>query len=197
MKYASIYMLATFTNPTFYDVITDLVTLPKLPHILYSYLIFIGQPDDGLHTGPKHVVSYYISLLTVILFSSWLYACMYGYIQTAALYYKYRLHQIKCRHLCTLNINYHWILALNIVITTEISAVSVAIFTVRHTVGAAFTVACFKLLHSVGSRWVVDRHVCNVGTCWSIVLFGNLACCGMSLSFHTYIYHHFHLVYWW
>jgi len=140
-------MLATFTNPTFYDVITDLVTLPKLPHILYSYLIFIGQPDDGLHTGPKHVVSYYISLLTVILFSSWLYACMYGYIQTAALYYKYRLHQIKCRHLCTLNINYHWILALNIVITTEISAVSVAIFTVRHTVGAAFTVKCFKLLH--------------------------------------------------
>ena len=30
-------------------------------------------PDDGLHTGPKHVVVYYILLLTVILLCSWLY----------------------------------------------------------------------------------------------------------------------------
>ena len=63
-------MLATFTNPTIYDVIPDLVTLPKLPHILYSNLIFYGQPDDSLYTGPKHVVLYYISLLTVLLFFS-------------------------------------------------------------------------------------------------------------------------------
>ena len=31
-------------------------------------------PDDGLHTGPKHVVVYYILLLIVILLCSWLYA---------------------------------------------------------------------------------------------------------------------------
>jgi len=39
MKYASIEMLAIFTNPTIYDVRRDLVHLPKLPHILYSHLI--------------------------------------------------------------------------------------------------------------------------------------------------------------
>ena len=72
---------------------------------------------------------------------------MYGYIHTAALYYKYRLYQSKCRYLCILKINYHRILASNIAITPEKCAVSVAIFTVRHTVGAAFTVTCFKLLH--------------------------------------------------
>ena len=130
-----------------------------------------------------------------------MYICMYGYIHTAASYYKHRLYQRKCRYLCILNINYHWILALNIAITTEKSAVNVAIFTWRHTVGAgggsAFTVKYFKLLHSAGSRWVVDRHVCNDGTSWCIVLCGNLACCWISLSFHTSIYHHFHLVYWW
>ena len=31
---------------------------------------FSGQPDDGLHTGPKHVVVYYISLLIIILLCS-------------------------------------------------------------------------------------------------------------------------------
>jgi len=39
MKYASIYMLATFINPTIYDVRRDLVLLPKLPHILCSHLV--------------------------------------------------------------------------------------------------------------------------------------------------------------
>jgi len=63
-------MLATFTNPKIYYEIPDLVTLPKLPHIMYSHVIFFGQPVGGLHTGPKHVVLYYTSLLTVILFSS-------------------------------------------------------------------------------------------------------------------------------
>jgi len=63
-------MLATFTNPKIYYEIPDLVTLPKLPHILYSHVIFFGQPDGGLYTGLKHVVLYYISLLTVILLSS-------------------------------------------------------------------------------------------------------------------------------
>ena len=38
---------------------------------------FFRQPDDGLHTGPKHVVVYYILLLTVILLCSWL--CIYRY----------------------------------------------------------------------------------------------------------------------
>ena len=69
--------MTTFTNPTIYDVRRDLVSLPKLPHILCSHLIssfkFFGQPDDGLHTGPKHVVVYNILLLTVILLCSWLY----------------------------------------------------------------------------------------------------------------------------
>jgi len=32
-------MLATFTDPTIYDVRRDLVPLPKLPHILCSHLI--------------------------------------------------------------------------------------------------------------------------------------------------------------
>jgi len=32
-------MLTTLTNPTIYDVKRDLVSLPKLPHILYSHLI--------------------------------------------------------------------------------------------------------------------------------------------------------------
>jgi len=38
-------------------------------------LKFSGQPDDGLHTGPKHVVVYYISLLiiTIVVFHD----CMY------------------------------------------------------------------------------------------------------------------------
>jgi len=31
--------LATFANPTIYDVRRDLFPLPKLPHILCSYLI--------------------------------------------------------------------------------------------------------------------------------------------------------------
>jgi len=39
MKYLSIQMLATFTNPAIYDVRRDLVPLPKLPHILCSHLI--------------------------------------------------------------------------------------------------------------------------------------------------------------
>jgi len=32
-------MLATFTNPTIYDVRRDLAPLPNLPHILYSHLV--------------------------------------------------------------------------------------------------------------------------------------------------------------
>ena len=32
-------MVATFTNPTIYDVRRDLVPLPKLPHTLCSHLI--------------------------------------------------------------------------------------------------------------------------------------------------------------
>ena len=32
-------------------------------HTVWSLNKFFGQPDDGLHTGPKHVVVYYISLL--------------------------------------------------------------------------------------------------------------------------------------
>ena len=39
-------------------------------HSAYSLNKFFGQPDDGLHTGSKHVVVYYILLLTVILLCS-------------------------------------------------------------------------------------------------------------------------------
>jgi len=113
---------------------------------------------------------------------------MYGYIHTAALCYKYSLYQSKCRYFSTLNINCHWILALNISITTEKSSVSIAIFTVRHTVGAggsaAFTVKCFKLLHSAGSRWVVDRHVCNVDVLFCVVIWRSAEChCHSTLPF--------------
>ena len=67
-------MLATFTDPTICDVRRDLVPLPKSPHILCSHLIeFFGQPDDGLHTGPKYVFLYYILLLILILLCSSLY----------------------------------------------------------------------------------------------------------------------------
>ena len=61
-------MWAAFTNPTIYDVRRDLIPLPKLPHILCSHFIqFFGEPDDGLYTGRKNVVGYYILLLIVIL----------------------------------------------------------------------------------------------------------------------------------
>jgi len=39
LYYASMLMLATFTNPMIYDVRRDLIPLPKLPQILYSHLI--------------------------------------------------------------------------------------------------------------------------------------------------------------
>jgi hypothetical protein len=42
-------------------------------------------PDDGLHTGPKHVLVSYILLLIVILLCSRLY--VYIGIQATALYY--------------------------------------------------------------------------------------------------------------
>jgi hypothetical protein len=45
MKHTSIEMLATFTNPTIYDVRRNLVPLTKLPHMLYSHLI---SPLDNL-----------------------------------------------------------------------------------------------------------------------------------------------------
>ena len=39
-------------------------------HIVWSLNKFFGQPDDGLHTGPKHVVVSYILLQIVILLCS-------------------------------------------------------------------------------------------------------------------------------
>ena len=65
-------MLTSFTNPTICDVRGDLAPFQNY----HSYCVvnkFFGQPDDGLHTGPKHVVLYYILLLIVILLCSWLY----------------------------------------------------------------------------------------------------------------------------
>jgi len=52
---------------------SDLVLCPILRRGLQycgSLNKFLGQPDDGLHTGPKHVVVYYILLLIVILLCS-------------------------------------------------------------------------------------------------------------------------------
>ena len=81
-------MLATFTDPTMCDVRRDLDPLPKLPHVLYSHLIsFFGQPDDGPHTGPKHVVVYYISIATNCNIVVFMTVCIYRYIHTTALYY--------------------------------------------------------------------------------------------------------------
>jgi hypothetical protein len=78
MKYASIQMLITFTNPTIYDVRRDLVPLPKLPHMLCSPLkSYLENVMMALHTGPKHVVVFYILLLIVILtaVAQWLRCC--------------------------------------------------------------------------------------------------------------------------
>jgi len=54
--------------------------------IYYCLLLFFRQPDDGLHTGPKYVVVYYILLLNVILLC-FMTVCIYRYIHTTALYY--------------------------------------------------------------------------------------------------------------
>ena len=64
MKYASIQMLANCTNPTIYDLSRPLSKITA--HTVQSLNKFFGQPDDGLHTGPKHVVASYILLLLVI-----------------------------------------------------------------------------------------------------------------------------------
>ena len=44
-----------------------------IPRIFMEPEGSLPHSDDGLHTGPKHVFVYYISLLTVILLCSWLY----------------------------------------------------------------------------------------------------------------------------
>ena len=74
--------MATFTNPTIYDVRRDLVTLPNY-HTYCVVNTFFGQSDDGLYTGPKHVVLYYILLQIVILLCSWLHVYIYIYIYTS------------------------------------------------------------------------------------------------------------------
>jgi len=56
----------------------QLVTIYNIQlHVSAVYVVhhqivnkFFGQPDDGLHTGPKYVIVYYISLLSVILLCS-------------------------------------------------------------------------------------------------------------------------------
>ena len=61
-------MKVTFTNPTIYDVRPDLVPLPKITtQTVQSLNKFFGQPDDGLHTGQKHVVVYYIIIIIMFL----------------------------------------------------------------------------------------------------------------------------------
>jgi hypothetical protein len=88
-------MLATFTIPTIYNVRRDLVPLSKIT--THNVLVnkFFGQPDDGLHVGPKHVVVYYISPLIVLWLCSWLYVYIDIYIyththtHTTAFYYWY------------------------------------------------------------------------------------------------------------
>jgi len=55
MKYTSVQMLVTFTDPTIYDVRRDLVPHLKLStRTVQSLHTFFGQTDDGPHTGPKH-----------------------------------------------------------------------------------------------------------------------------------------------
>jgi len=66
--------ISPFTNPMTDDLRRDIVSLPKFTtHTVLSLNKFFGQSDDGLRTGPKHVVVYYISLLILILLCSWLY----------------------------------------------------------------------------------------------------------------------------
>jgi len=63
-------MLATFTNPTIYDENKILSLFQNYHTYCVVTYKFFGQPDDDLHTGLKHVVVYYILLLTVILLCS-------------------------------------------------------------------------------------------------------------------------------
>ena len=39
--------------------------------VLQSLNKFFGQPDDGLHTGPKHVVVYYTDCNIVVFMTVW------------------------------------------------------------------------------------------------------------------------------
>jgi len=55
LYYASMQMLAAFTNPTTYDVRRDLVPLSKLPHIFYSHLI--SSLDNLMMHGHKNIPS--------------------------------------------------------------------------------------------------------------------------------------------
>jgi hypothetical protein len=55
-------------------------------NVVFTYF---GQPRDGLHTGPKHVVVYYIILYiatncNIVVFMT---VCIYRYIHTTALFY--------------------------------------------------------------------------------------------------------------
>jgi len=62
--------LATFINPTIYNVRPDLAPPSKIiSQTVQSLNEFFGQPDDGLHTKLKYVVVYYILLLIVVLCS--------------------------------------------------------------------------------------------------------------------------------
>jgi len=51
---------------------------------------FFGQPDDGLHVGPKHVVVYYIMLLILQYFC--VHDCMYIQIYTHYRFVLFPLH---------------------------------------------------------------------------------------------------------
>jgi len=79
--------------------------------------VTIPQPDDGLHTGPKHVVVYYISLLIIIIvvFHDYIYIyilvyiyiyiyvythtlqlCIIHYTDSTHSVYKYKLQYCSC-----------------------------------------------------------------------------------------------------
>jgi len=85
MKYASIKMLATFTNPTVYDVRRDLVPLPKFPHMLCSHLITSLDNLMMVYIQGEtcSCVLYITTNCNIVVIMT---VCIYRYTDTTALY---------------------------------------------------------------------------------------------------------------
>ena len=97
MKYRPIEMLATFINPTIYDVRRQLFPLPKLPHILCSH--WISSLDNVMmayiqgercsyisHIGTNcNNVVFMTVCIYIYIYCSWLYVCIYIDIYTVQL----------------------------------------------------------------------------------------------------------------
>ena len=78
----AVNVLTAYTNPTIYDVRQNLVLPPAQTPVVKSPCWFYDQPDDGPLTRPKHVVVYYIVLISDKLLCFWLHVYIYIYIYT-------------------------------------------------------------------------------------------------------------------